>query len=59
MKHICFVLLLPTTDELAQMSGLVDQKKLIGGYHKEIGPFFPLCVCERAETSSTSKCVTE
>ena len=41
------------------MSGLVDQKKLIGGYHKEIGPFFP-CVCdERAETSSTSKCVTE
>ena len=42
-------------DELAQMSGLVDQKKLIGGYHKEIGPFFPLCV----RLVSSSKCVTE
>ena len=34
------------------------KKKLIGGYHKEIGPFFPLCECELRLVSS-SKCVTE
>ena len=48
-SHTCFVPLdcirIILADELAQMSGLVDQKNLLGGIIKKLAHFF-LCVCE-------------